>query len=68
MEDPRLEVEEVREAEDHMALPPLPGAFTLPPGEVTLEDFGEVTLEMTLEATLALAQLDMAMASPLAAP
>ena len=43
-----MEVEEVREAEDHMALPPLKGAFTPPQLEETLEVFGEMTLEWTL--------------------
>ena len=62
MEEPRLEVEGVREAELQTTGDLL--AFTPPPLEVTLEDFGEVTLEVTL----ALGQLDTVMVFPLVAP
>ena len=62
MEEPRLEVKGVKEAElqttgDLMA-------FTTPLLKVTLEDFEEVTLELTP----ALGQLDTAMASPVETP
>ena len=72
--EPRLEVEEAREVreireaeleaeEDPRARPPLPEAPTLPPLEVTLE----VTLLVTLalaQLTLATAPLEVVLAAP----